>query len=89
MLVTIVVLMRRTNFGNMRVLIFCQLLFMSYLCNDWSGGDISFAYSYIAMGVFVLFHLFREASGKKAPRIKVEFNDFLEVLHSSSVHFIL
>jgi hypothetical protein len=57
----------KNNFGNMRVLIFCQHLFMSYLCNDLSGGAISFAYSYIAVGVFVLVHLFREASGKKAP----------------------
>jgi hypothetical protein len=57
----------KNNFGNMRVLIFCQHLFMSYLCNDWISGAISFAYSYIAVGVFVLVHLFREASGKKAP----------------------
>jgi hypothetical protein len=41
----------------------------------------TFAYSYTAVGVFVLGRLLREAWGKEAAKMQAEFNDFLEVLH--------
>ncbi|CAM0947539.1 unnamed protein product [Alopecurus aequalis] len=38
----------------------------------------SFGNIYTAVGVFVLDRLFREAWGKEAPKMQVEFNDYLE-----------
>ena len=50
---------------------------------------INSAYSYTAVGVFVLGRLFREAWGKKVPQMQAELNDFLNVFHSCSAYFIL
>jgi hypothetical protein len=78
MLVTLVVHMRRTALGM------CMLS-LSLLASRsiYSMAECSsiFAYSYTAVGVFVLGRLFREAWGKEAAKMQAEFNDFLEVLH--------
>ena len=65
-----------------------------FVCNfSWivcvMTETVNSAYSYTAVGVFVLGRLFREAWGRKAPQMQAEFNDFLEVFHSCSVYFIL
>jgi hypothetical protein len=76
----------KNSFGNTCVLLF-YLNFSWVICVMTEA--INSDYSYTAVGVFVLGRLFREAWGKKAPKMQTEFNDFLEVINSSSDYFVL
>jgi hypothetical protein len=86
MLVTMVVFIPRKT---LEIRAFCHfyLLFSSVICVMTEAIDS--AYSYTAVGIFVMVRLFREAWGRKAPKMQVEFNDFLEVIISSLGYFVL